>query len=44
MNKVKKSVLCKGPNFSENSKSIEYSEILLPFHLLFRNVKDVENS
>ena len=36
---VEKSVLCKGLNFSVKSKSIEYSEFLLPFALLFRDVK-----
>ena len=36
---VEKSVLCKGLNFSVKPKSIEYSEFLLPFELLFRDVK-----
>ena len=36
---VEKSVLCKGLNFSVKPKSIEYSEFLLPFALLFRDVK-----
>ena len=36
---VEKSVLCKDLNFSVKSKSIEYSEFLLPFELLFRDVK-----
>ena len=36
---VEKSVLCKGLNFSVKPKSIEYSEYLLPFELLFRDVK-----
>ena len=36
---VEKSVLCKGLNFSVKSKSIEYSELLLPFELLFRDIK-----
>ena len=34
-----KSVLCKDLNFSVKPKSIEYSEFLLPFELLFRDVK-----
>ena len=34
-----KNVLCKGLNFSVNPASIEYSEILLPFQLLFREIK-----
>ena len=33
--------LCKGLNFSVKPKSIEYSEFLLPFELLFRDVKQV---
>ena len=36
---VEKSVLCKGLNFSVKPKSIEYSGFLLPFALLFRDVK-----
>ena len=36
---VEKCVLCKGLNFSVKPKSIEYSEFLLPFELLFRDVK-----
>ena len=36
---VEKSVLCKSLNFSVKPKSIEYSEFLLPFALLFRDVK-----
>ena len=36
---VEKSVLCKGLNFSVKPNSIEYSEFLLPFELLFRDVK-----
>ena len=36
---VEKSLLCKGLNFSVKPKSIEYSEFLLPFALLFRDVK-----
>ena len=36
---VEKSVLCKGLNFSVKPKSIEYSEFLLPFELLFWDVK-----
>ena len=31
--------MCKGLNFSVKPKSIEYSEFLLPFELLFRDVK-----
>ena len=34
-----KTVLCKGLNFSVKPKSIEYSKLLLPFDLLFRDVK-----
>ena len=33
------SVLCTGLNFSVKPKSTEYSEFLLPFDLLFRDVK-----
>ena len=33
-----KSVLRKGLNFSVKPKSIEYSEIILPFELLFRDI------
>ena len=36
---VEISVLCKGLNFSVKPKSIEYSEFLLPFELLFQDVK-----
>ena len=36
---VEKNVLCEGLNFSVKPKSIEYSEFLLPFELLFRDVK-----
>ena len=36
---VGKSVLCKGLNFSAKPKSIEYSEFLLTFELLFRDTK-----
>ena len=39
LSEVEKSVLCKGLNFSVKPKSIEYSEFLLPFELLFRDVK-----
>ena len=34
---VEKTVLCKGLNFSVKPKSIEFSEFLLPFELLFRD-------
>ena len=33
-----KNVLCKGLNFSFKPGSIEYSEFLLPFELLFRDI------
>ena len=36
---VEKSVLCKGLYFSVKPKPIEYSDFLLPFELLFRDVK-----
>ena len=36
---VEKSVLCKGLNFSIKPESIEYSDFLLPFELLFRDVE-----
>ena len=36
---VEKNVLYKGLNFSGKAKSIEYSEFLLPFELLFLDVK-----
>ena len=39
LNDVEKSVLGKGLNFSVKPKSIEYSEFLLPFELLFRDLK-----
>ena len=32
-------VLCKGLNFAVKPKSIDYSEFLLPFELLFRDLK-----
>ena len=34
-----KSVLCKGLSFSNKPAFIEYSEFLLPFELLFRDIK-----
>ena len=34
-----KKVLCKGLNFSVKPGLIEYSELLLPFELLFRDIK-----
>ena len=34
-----KNVLCKGLNFSVKPGLIEYSEFLLPFELLFRDIK-----
>ena len=34
-----KNVLCKGLNFSVTPGLIEYPEILLPFELLFRDIK-----
>ena len=34
-----KNVLCKGLNFSIKPGLIEYSELLLPFELLFRDIK-----
>ena len=34
-----KNVLCKGVNFSVKPGLIEYSEFLLPFELLFRDIK-----
>ena len=36
---IEKSVLCKDLNFSVKPESIEYPEFLLPFELLFRDVK-----
>ena len=36
---VEKSILCQDLNFSVKPKPIEYSEFLLPFKLLFRDVK-----
>ena len=36
---IEKSVLCKDVNFSVKPESIEYPEFLLPFELLFRDVK-----
>ena len=35
----KNNILCKGLNFSIKSGLIEYSEFLLPFELLFHNIK-----
>ena len=42
MSDDKKKVLGKGLNFSVKPNLTEYSEILLPFQLLFRDVKKVE--
>ena len=36
---TKKNVLCKGLNFSVKPGMMEYSEYLLPFELLFRDIK-----
>ena len=36
---VEKSVLCKGLDFSIEPESIAYSDFLLPFELLFRDVE-----
>ena len=36
---MKKNVLCKGLNFSVKPGLIEYSEFLLPFELLFCDIK-----
>ena len=44
MSDDKKKVLGKGLNFSVKPNLTEYSEILLPFQLLFRDVKEVENN
>ena len=36
---VEKSILCKGLSFLVKPKSTEYSKFLLPFELLFRDIK-----
>ena len=36
---LEKSVLCKGLNFTIKPKEIRYSGFLLPFELLFQDIK-----
>ena len=45
LNDHEKSVLCKGLNFAIPPKAIEYSEFLLPFEMLFREITslDIDN-
>ena len=38
LNDHEKSVLCKGLNFVSPPKAIEYSQFLLPFEMLFREI------
>ena len=44
LNEVKKSALWNGFNFWVKPQSTEYLELSLPFDLLFRDVKETENS
>ena len=40
LTEAEKSVLCKGLQFAVPPKTIEYSEYMLPFELLFRDIKN----
>ena len=40
--KSEKSLLCKGLNFAIPSDQVEYSDYLLPFELLYCDVKDLD--
>ena len=42
LNDHEKSVLCKGLNFTIPPKAIEYSEFLLPFEMLFREITSLD--
>ena len=42
MNDHEKSVLCKGLNFTIPPKATEYSEFLLPFEMLFREINSFD--
>ena len=44
LNDHEKSVLCKGLNFAIPPKAIEYSESLLPFEMLFREITSLDIS
>ena len=41
---MKKIVLCKGLSFAIPPKTIEYSEFLVPFEMLFRDINNLEVS
>ena len=42
LSKREKSLLCKGLNFAIPSDKLEYSDYLLSFELLYRNIKDLD--
>ena len=42
LNDHEKLVLCKGLNFTIPPKAIEYSEFLLPFEMLFREITSLD--
>ena len=42
LSKSEKSLLCKGLNFAIPPDKLEYSDYLLPFELLYREIKDLD--
>ena len=42
LTKSEKSLLCKGLNFAIPPDKLEYSDYLLPFELLYRDIKDLD--
>ena len=42
LSKSEKSLLCKGLNFAIPPDKLEYSDYLLPFELLYRDIKDLD--
>ena len=42
ISKSEKSLLCKGLNFAIPPDKLEYSDYLLPFELLYRDIKDLD--
>ena len=44
LNDRENSVLCKGLNFAILPKAIEYSELLLPFEMFFREITNLDSA
>ena len=42
LSKTEKSLLCKDLNFAVPPDKLEYSNYLLPFELLYRDIKDLD--